>query len=55
MSQTWALEMARYGITINCIAPGPIATTAFWEKNPPGSRQVKEIIKKYNYETYGKP
>src|SRR5450432_3887856 len=35
MARTWALELARDGITVNCVAPGPIATTAFWRNNAP--------------------
>ncbi len=44
MSRTWALELARHGITVNCIAPGPIATSAFWKNNPPESDRAKEIM-----------
>ncbi len=44
MSRTWALELAAHGITVNCIAPGPIATSAFWENNPPDSTRAKAII-----------
>ena len=34
MSRTWALELAMDGITVNGVAPGPIATSAFWANNP---------------------
>ncbi|MGO2508329.1 MAG: SDR family oxidoreductase [Vibrio hibernica] len=44
MSKTWALELAQYGITVNCVAPGPIATTAFWDNNPKDSPQYQKII-----------
>lgn len=44
MSRTWALELAPFGITVNCVAPGPIATTAFWENNPKDSPQYEKII-----------
>lgn len=44
MSRTWALELAKDGITVNCVAPGPIATTAFWLNNPPDARETKAII-----------
>lgn len=44
MARTWALELAADGITVNCVAPGPIATTAFWENNPPDSERARRII-----------
>ena len=37
LTRTWALEFGRYGITVNAVAPGPIATAHFTGKNPPGS------------------
>ena len=37
LTRTWALETARDGITVNCIAPGPIDTELFQGHNPPGS------------------
>lgn len=44
MARTWALELGKDGITVNCVAPGPIATTAFWKNNPPDSAETKAII-----------
>jgi NAD(P)-dependent dehydrogenase (short-subunit alcohol dehydrogenase family) len=44
MARTWALELAPDGITVNCVAPGPIATTAFWKNNPPESDYTKNLI-----------
>ena len=44
MARTWALELARVGITVNCVAPGPIATTAFWKNNPPDAPETKAIV-----------
>lgn len=55
MSRTWALEMAHHGITINCIAPGPIATSAFWENNPPESDRAKAIVENVPMKRMGKP
>ena len=42
-SRTWALELAKFGITANAIAPGPIDTDLFNKNNPVGSeiRQQK--------------
>ncbi|MBB5751331.1 SDR family NAD(P)-dependent oxidoreductase [Prosthecomicrobium pneumaticum] len=44
MARTWALELARDRITVNCVAPGPIATSAFWHNNPPESPATKAIV-----------
>lgn len=38
-SRTWALELGPHGVTSNTIAPGPIATDFFNQKNPDGSPQ----------------
>jgi NAD(P)-dependent dehydrogenase (short-subunit alcohol dehydrogenase family) len=35
MARTWALELAPSGITVNVVAPGPIAETAMFEAMVP--------------------
>ena len=44
MARTWALELGKDGITVNCVAPGPIATTAFWKNNPPEAEYTRNLI-----------
>ena len=44
MARTWALELAPQGVTVNCVAPGPIATEAFWKNNHPDAPRTQEII-----------
>lgn len=44
MARTWALELAGDGITVNCVAPGPIATTAFWNNNKPDSDYTRNLM-----------
>jgi 3-oxoacyl-[acyl-carrier protein] reductase len=36
MTRSWAMELARDGITVNAIAPGPIDTDMYRDMNPPG-------------------
>lgn len=36
-TRSWALELAGDGVTVNCVAPGPITTDMFERNNPPGS------------------
>ncbi|SJN14331.1 3-oxoacyl-[acyl-carrier protein] reductase [Halomonas citrativorans] len=55
MARTWALELAQDGITVNCVAPGPIATTAFWENNPPDSERARRIIDNVPIGRMGQP
>lgn len=43
-TRTWALELGRDGITVNAIAPGPIATELFMAANPPDSPRTRAIV-----------
>ncbi|MBD3320382.1 MAG: SDR family oxidoreductase [Chitinivibrionales bacterium] len=40
-TRTWALELAKYGITVNAVSPGPTATEMFNRNNPVGSDGYK--------------
>ncbi|MDR7124347.1 SDR family oxidoreductase [Pseudotabrizicola sp. 4114] len=55
MARTWALELAPYGITVNCVAPGPIGTQAFWGNNPPDAPLTRKIIDKVPVRRMGEP
>jgi 3-oxoacyl-[acyl-carrier protein] reductase len=44
MTRTAALELAGDGITVNCIAPGPVETELFAENNPPGSELRRRFV-----------
>lgn len=44
MARTWALELGPQGITVNCVAPGPIGTSVFWQNNPPGAPATEAIV-----------
>ena len=34
MTKTWALELGGRGITVNAVAPGPVATELYLRNNP---------------------
>jgi len=55
MARTWALELAEHSITVNCVAPGPIATSAFWQNNPPDSERARLIIDNIPLRRMGQP
>ena len=41
MTRTWALELAADGITVNTVAPGPVATELFNASNPRRSAHAR--------------
>ena len=45
MTRSWALELADQGITVNCVAPGPVATSMFARNNPPGLARTTALLK----------
>lgn len=44
MSRTWALELAPHNITVNVIAPGPVATELFKQASPPDAEQTRALL-----------
>lgn len=55
MTRTWALETAADGITVNAIAPGPVATELFLDSNPPELPQTKKIMASIPVGRFGEP
>jgi len=44
MTRIWALELARHGITVNAIGPGPVATEMYRAVNPLGSPRTQKLV-----------
>ncbi|MCV6625779.1 MAG: SDR family oxidoreductase, partial [Cellvibrionaceae bacterium] len=44
MARTWALELGRYGITVNTVAPGPIAATEMFHNVVPEDSEKMQAL-----------
>lgn len=54
-TRSWALELAREGVTVNCVAPGPIATEMFDRNNPPGDPRRDRLLGAVPMQRLGEP
>jgi 3-oxoacyl-[acyl-carrier protein] reductase len=55
MVRTWALELAKDGITVNAVAPGPIETDMFHELIPADSPQKRKVADSVPVKRVGTP
>lgn len=55
MGRTWALELAAHRITVNAIAPGPVATGLFKTASPPDSEAARALMAAVPLQRVGEP
>jgi len=55
LARTWSYELGTHDITINNIAPGPVETEMFTQRNPVGGEQRRAKIAKIAMGRIGKP
>lgn len=55
LTRTCALELGADGVTVNAVAPGPVATELFNHGHPPGSPQLQKVIDSIVVKRMGTP
>lgn len=55
LTRTLAMELGGDGITVNAIAPGPIATELFRQSNPEGAPRTRKILDSIVVKRMGTP
>jgi len=55
LTRTLAMELGGHGVTVNAIAPGPIATGLFRQSNPEGAPRTQRILDSIVVKRMGTP
>lgn len=53
--RTWAMELGRYGITVNAVSPGPVVTDMFTKVVPEHSEQAARLAESIPVRRLGQP
>jgi 3-oxoacyl-[acyl-carrier protein] reductase len=54
-TRSWALDLGKYGITVNAVAPGPIKTELYTKNNPMTDEQMKGLVGRIPVNRLGTP
>ena len=54
-AESWALNLGKYNICCNAIAPGPVETSCLSKNNPPGSAIRQQKLDKIPLGRFGRP
>jgi NAD(P)-dependent dehydrogenase (short-subunit alcohol dehydrogenase family) len=55
MTRTWALELGAQGVTVNAVAPGPVATELYLKNNPMSPEKREEFSSRIPLKRVGTP
>jgi len=55
MTRTWALELGAQGVTVNAVAPGPVATELYLKNNPMSPEKMEEFAARIPLKRVGTP
>lgn len=54
-TRTWALELGMHGITVNAVAPGPVATDLYRRNNPMSDAEQQALLARIPVRRLGRP
>ena len=54
-TRTWALELGQYGIHVNAVAPGPVATDLYLQNNPMSEEARDALLNRIPLKRLGRP